>query len=779
MSNSGTATAWNVPLLINNLRLTGSGSATLSNGGAGQSLVSSTSVPPALATKSLTAGAGITLTPTATDITISSSGAGTGNMNYVGAGTVVGQHYNANDITGLNATNSSMIESATLFSFGSKSLGSINKIAQNPVAIGSNAGITAQTTGAVAIGSGAGQTSQATNTVAIGSNAGNSTQGVSSVAIGSGAGQTTQGVSSVAIGGGAGQTSQGVSSVAIGGSAGTTSQGVSSVAIGSSAGTTSQGASSVAIGGSAGTATQGAGCVAIGSATGNSGQKAGAVAIGVNAGNAIQGLDAIAIGRSAGSSSQGDNAIAIGELAGQTSQSANSIILNATGVALNATTAGLFIDPVRILSTQTPVGTLKYSTSKEIYYDTATLGTGNMNYVDSGTVAGQHYMAQSTNGTDVINSALIEDANRVSYNGKRIQMGNLVSPVPGDYAIFMKSIDNTVGDQAGIFMDDMKCPVGGTDTVTGLDMINFTGEIVKGTSARDATSRQFIGHYINNCNATNDGYASFSINISGDTQGVGHYIESITSASGIVYGYWGQTLTGRNNTYGMRLDTVQSNTAEAFGSYINEVFGETNACGSFVTRVVANNNIAYGNYIFDIESPLSDTYGILIDDVKAPSQKAFGLYISNITGATTYGIYQSGSLTEGNRLDAQTEVGSTAPAGGSPSMNIVGGMKTSVQRTSTTPFTITKNGGNTVISSFTGGASSIVMPSMSLLFGTEDGLTFNIFHRGTGAITISGSGGQLINGAATFNFPAASGYTSMTILWDGSVSPPQWFAHVN
>jgi hypothetical protein len=228
----------------------------------------------------------------------------------------------------------------------------------------------------------------------------------------------------------------------------------------------------------------------------------------------------------------------------------------------------------------------------------------------------------------------------------------------------------------------------------------------------------------------------------------------------------------------MRLNTIQANSGEAFGSYINEVFGVSRAFGSVINRVVANNGNSHGMKIEDIESPLTESYGILIDNIKAPTTKGFGIFISNITGFDTYGVVQQGSLTQGNQFDAQTQIGSTAPTN-NLSLNVIGGTKTSVQRTSTTPFTLTKNGGNTVITSVTGGASSIIMPLMSLLFTTEDGLTFNIFHRGTGAVTISGSGGQLINGAGTFNFPATSGFTSMTILWDGSASPPEWFAHVN
>jgi hypothetical protein len=56
----------------------------------------------------------------------------------------------------------------------------------------------------------------------------------------------------------------------------------------------------------------------------------------------------VAVGRQAGQNSQGAFSVAVGRQAGQTSQANNSIILNATGSALNQTTANTFtVKPVR------------------------------------------------------------------------------------------------------------------------------------------------------------------------------------------------------------------------------------------------------------------------------------------------------------------------------------------------------------------------------------------------------------------------------------------------
>jgi hypothetical protein len=123
---------------------------------------------------------------------------------------------------------------------------------------------------------------------------------------------------------------------------------------------------------------------AIGNNAGNSGQGQGAVALGSEAGETNQGSKAVAIGNYAGETTQGANAIAIGEKAGQTSQAANSIVINATGAALNNTTASsMVVKPIRNAS-----GThqLEYNpTTGEVTYDTLASGgaTGDLTITGS------------------------------------------------------------------------------------------------------------------------------------------------------------------------------------------------------------------------------------------------------------------------------------------------------------------------------------------------------------------------------------------------------------
>ena len=235
--------------------------------------------------------------------------------------------------------------------------------ATNNLAIGTDAGETAQGTIATAVGRQAGQTSQGTSAVAVGNQAGQTAQAANSVAIGVQSARSNQGARSVAVGYLAAQIGQGTDAVAIGRGAATNSQGQYAVGIGFQAGCRNQGAFAVAIGVNAAMASQGAS----------------AVGIGVDAGQSAQGATAIAIGARAGENTQGAAAIAIGEEAGQTNQAANSIILNATGVALNTTTASSFhVKPVR--GGNYAASALAYTSGFEIVEET------NMHFDDSGNV---------------------------------------------------------------------------------------------------------------------------------------------------------------------------------------------------------------------------------------------------------------------------------------------------------------------------------------------------------------------------------------------------------
>jgi hypothetical protein len=172
----------------------------------------------------------------------------------------------------------------------------------------------------------------------------------------------------------------------------------SKIALGASAGLTTQGALSVAIGSQAAETNQGSQSVAVGGGAGNLDQDSGAVAIGANAGAFTQGLRAVAIGSLAGSNNQGDYAVALGNFAGGTNQPANSIVINATGLALDGSAAGFFVDPIR--STATATGPLMYNSStKELFYNTVLEFAGST--ISTNDSSGITIDVQTTFNTDV------------------------------------------------------------------------------------------------------------------------------------------------------------------------------------------------------------------------------------------------------------------------------------------------------------------------------------------------------------------------------------------
>ena len=129
--------------------------------------------------------------------------------------------------------------------------------------------------------------------------------------------------------------------------AGEIAQAQNTIAVGRDAGYTTQGLGAIAVGTNAGQNNQGSYAVAVGTGSGLGLQGANAVAVGIGAGQTNQGASAVAIGDVAGYTNQGVNAVAIGKAAGATSQPANSIVINASGVALNGSAAGFYVNPIR------------------------------------------------------------------------------------------------------------------------------------------------------------------------------------------------------------------------------------------------------------------------------------------------------------------------------------------------------------------------------------------------------------------------------------------------
>jgi hypothetical protein len=274
----------------------------------------------------ISAGSYITINETSNDYMISTNGGSLVAIN--GDVQVIGTYPNYAISVGAGqvSTGSISITSGTANSASS---------ANYCVALGYNAGNSAQNGFAVSVGYGAGQSSQGTRAVAIGTNAGNSAQGLDAVAIGTNAGNSAQSSYAISVGYGAGQSSQNVQAVAIGYQAGNNTQGGNSVAIGYQAGYSTQDGGSVAIGNAAGTDTQGGNSVAIGNLAGSTNQGNQSVAIGNFAGDRSQGGACVALGNHAAEDTQSDNCVAIGSFAGNTLQGSYSVAIGANAGETN------------------------------------------------------------------------------------------------------------------------------------------------------------------------------------------------------------------------------------------------------------------------------------------------------------------------------------------------------------------------------------------------------------------------------------------------------------
>ena len=156
------------------------------------------------------------------------------------------------------------------------------------------------------------------------------------------------------------------------------------IALGENTGVTNQAYGGIAIGPYAGTTDQDSQAVAVGTSAGRERQGSQATALGRYAGQNDQGVSAVAIGHSAGRETQGTVAIAIGKLAGETNQAANSIVINATGSAVENTTASsTVIQPVR---NQASANVMMYNPANGELTHTATPGTLAAN-IDQATLA--------------------------------------------------------------------------------------------------------------------------------------------------------------------------------------------------------------------------------------------------------------------------------------------------------------------------------------------------------------------------------------------------------
>lgn len=311
---------------------------------------------------------------------------------------------------------------------------------------------------------------------------------------------------------GTGQVRINGTKVSVGEQAGQSNQGIAAIAVGYFAGRTNQSNGAVAIGDNAGTTSQGTNSISIGQGAGNISQSGYALALGASAGYNSQGTGAVALGYGAGNVNQGANSIAIGTQAGETSQPANSIILNASGIVLNGTVAGLYVNPIRNLDTGL---LLRYNTTtKEITYSTDDITIGSISIENNviKTIVSNANLELDANGTGIVlvpnSDVTIEQnllVNSTSTFNNVVVNGTLTANNPSTF-------NNTVDINSALTVIGPTTFVGGVNHTGNMSVtgnLTVVGDIVGGPLRTDDI--QIVGNRIETT-ATN---SNFEINTTG------------------------------------------------------------------------------------------------------------------------------------------------------------------------------------------------------------------------------------------------------------------------
>lgn len=395
----------------------------------------------------------------------------------------------------------------------------------DPIAIGTGAGVTAQSLGGIAIGVNAGNNTQGVDAVAIGKDAAPTSQPTRTVAVGSTAGTQIR-AESIAIGyqsesavnasstqntvvgtytaalpqtftNAIGQHTAigysalqrdngGPQSTAVGANAlqnGTSAVG-RSVAVGYNTLTNAANYSAVAVGWGAGRNSTGNGIVAIGD---NAGANMGSlsVAVGNGAGAANMTTNSVAIGFSAGNTNMATQSVAIGSGAGQTSQPTQSVAVGAdAGAALLAGAGG-----------QVVVG---YRAGRQSGANAVALGiragegTQGSNTVAIGNTAAQNGQGtgaiaignQAANGSSGANSVAIGTrAGFGNFGTRSIAIGNLAAEAGGTFAdtitLNASSIALNPAQASSLFINPIRVPASTSAFTSSLLYNPTTSEVAQ------------------------------------------------------------------------------------------------------------------------------------------------------------------------------------------------------------------------------------------------------------------------------------------------------------
>ena len=285
-----------------------------------------------------------------------------------------------------------------------------------------------------------------------------------------------------------------------------------------------------------------------------------------------QGFGAVAIGYNAGSTNQGTNAIAIGAYAGTTSQPNNSVILNASGVALNPSTANAFyVAPVRNDAGNVANVVFYNPGTAELTYANTIGVSGNIsaaNFIGNGVglySVPANTLSGDTLSANITNSSLttVGTLSALSVVGDVAVVGNL--SVTGNATLS----GNILGDRIvnGTSEIDIQTPGGNANVTIGgvSNVVVFTIDGIETTGNISATGN-ITGNYV---------------------LGNGAFLTGITSSTSIANGTSNVTIPIASDNVVVGVNGI-SNVAVFSGQGVS-LFGNVNA-GNVLT-----DNLLYAN----------------------------------------------------------------------------------------------------------------------------------------------------------------------------------------
>ena len=447
----------------------------------------------------------------------------------------------------------------------------------------------------------------------------------------------------------------------------------------------------------------------------------------------------VAIGDQAGQNGQGANSVAVGSYAGQ-SQVANSIAINATGSALNPTTTGFYVAPIR-----------NASSSSSLFYDTAT------KEITYGTASSSSPGVPYTGATGRVDLG----AYNLTVNG--LTVGKGVNSIGSNVAVGVSALGGT-GNFNTAFGNNVLASSGQTgiyNNAFGFYSLNMN------TTGRDNTAMGTTALYRNTTGESNSAFGNQAL---------------------------GNSVTGSNNTalgyQPLYLNTTGSdNTATGYHALKGNTIGSFNtAVGKFAlnANVDGNYNTAIGNSA-DVASATLTNATAIGNGAIVSASNTIQLGNGSVTDVKTSGTLTAGAVTypkvhgTANQVLATTGSGTltwtSITSGGGDASTLTGVVSVANGGTGTTTLTglVKGNGTGTMTAAVAG--TDYLAPNGNAA-GLTNFPTFNQNTTGNAATATLATTATTATSATTAGNITATSNTTLTSLSNlttvGTITSGTW-----